>query len=163
MERTIKFRAWNNDTNKMFDWIDIQSWVCAIEWDDMFANANIDLEQFTGLHDKNGKEIFEGDIVNFARKKAFCQTKKCEEGIEFGTSKYCPKCGTKITQKDFVKKAEIIFREGSYCLHQKHGDYGISNWATYIAANYIEWIEIIGHIHEHIIEDFYENNNNKTS
>lgn len=69
--REIKFRAWDKGRKRFAPWIEIcadgsfirgeveDSYSGLIPWEDGEAV----LMQYTGLHDKNGKEIYEGDIV----------------------------------------------------------------------------------------------------
>ncbi len=61
MNREIKFRAWNKQEAEMIHWGKMLGVNNPSAW---FTSQFIELMQFTGLYDKNGREIYEGDIVS---------------------------------------------------------------------------------------------------
>ena len=121
-KRTIKFRIFNK---KIKSYIDIHSSAIMIdELNDL--NDNLIVEQFTGLHDKNGKEIYTGDIL---------QLKKLD-GIVLLYKIFCVKGGFAFNthQDDFYKpQIEIYFHESTSDMQN---------------SSFISTLEIIGNICE---------------
>ena len=117
---TIKFRFLGKDRMIYFDLTDIE-YGTIIYGDDIVADlTKVDVMQFTGLKDKNGKEIYKGDILRI------------------------------INEYDKVNITEVKFIDGGFTVEDDFGEYDMTTigWAINIWDNENSNYEIIGNIYE---------------
>lgn len=76
MQREIKFRIWDN-IDKKFQFINTQSQTIEIIGFHFYPNRSV-VQQFTGLKDKSGKEIYEGDILKCRIKEKWTSEEETE-------------------------------------------------------------------------------------
>ena len=131
--REIKFRCWDKENKEMLevqeldyaDSYDGQPMVRTTMYNDYFDTEDMILMQYTGLKDKNGKEIYEGDIVHIP-----------DDYEEYGFAS--------------GENYSIDFKDGRFRLKPKYKPN-----ATGYDLEFTEELEVIGNIYENpkLLED----------
>ncbi len=111
MNRPIKFRAWDKVLNR---WVNATSvYIEANHGDVVHALPSgakhvgcdhVEVSQFTGLTDKNGKEIYEGDVVNVFD-SGHDETLRLQ--VEFVDGRYSPFGAGLVQSEDVVVVGNI--------------------------------------------------------
>lgn len=119
MNRTIKFRAWDGE-KIIYEFVVARPQFAdclSIMTDEEFAVENYNsitewkVMQFTGLYDCEGKEVFEGDILEYKEYYANIKWWSSVEEIPIIAER------TEQQKQDFrIEKREVRFNQGAFCL-----------------------------------------------
>ncbi len=134
MNRVLKFRAWDKIRREMVNVkrIDLFHKKVGLGWNEYDGvtwrdYTEVELMQFTGLRDKNGREIFEGDILKIYREDIYDNSTEIE------------------------KIGKVVFRDGAFFLEP-----ALEEGWFYILSSELEYWDNEGYEYE-IVGNVFEN------
>lgn len=158
--REIKFRAWDKakkqmffdvsiDINKKFETEIVNK---GTKYEDVIVvgverNNNIKLMQYTGLKDKNRKEIFEGDIIAYDEQFMSNNGENLPNFIDIRIEPNYKYYDGSIGERRWGRKIEIVKWENSSCGFEPFSD-SQSNCGHCGGGINSNDIEVIGNIYE---------------
>ena len=150
--REIKFRVWKKSENRMIDWRELcEKDILRDVLDGIYLES---VMQSTGLKDKNGKEIYEGDIL--LMQLPFFKSRDSYEGIvkfEDGCFIVTDVIDTEYREpyKTYLQFSIVYLDELFKCLETEY----VSNYGEVCKTKteHLVYAEVIGNIYE---TEFYD-------